>query len=243
MIQDIVAQFNAIDLSSVLGVELEFYLEQVKNLQLIIHKCQRECSLFATITEEKGKNQFEVQTKPTSDIAELILEMNSIKNIIINSGGDFSAKPFLNQPGNALHIHINLLDQAGRNLFMDKEYLLYSISGLCAAMKSSMVVFAPQVECYQRFQYPDSNTPTTISWGYNNRTTALRVIENRIEHRVPCANSNIEAVIAEILIATYCGLKAKNNPMGSIYGIASDNNYNAKLLPMTLSEARRYKKN
>ena len=143
-------------------------------------------------------------------------------------------------PGNALHVHLHLQDSNHYNLLEQKSYLSYIIAGLCASIQPSMLDFAPYVACYQRYQYPDHNTPTTISWGYNNRTTAIRVINNHIEHRVPCANSDPQVVIKKILEGAYEGISHKKHPIAPVYGIASQTKYNLQPLAMTLTEAKRY---
>ncbi|MBQ4874610.1 MAG: glutamine synthetase [Rickettsiaceae bacterium H1] len=240
---EVLKSLEKLSLFPVIGLEIEFYLSNPELAKVISCKCTEKCSLFAQIEKEKGQNQFEIKTVPTSNIFSLITELSVIKKTVeeisqLNQAKvNFLAKPFLDKPGNALHVHVNLVDNSGFNLFEDKNYLLWVVSGLCSFIKPSMAVFAPNVKCYWRYQYPDKNTPTTISWGYDNRTTALRVISNRIEHRVPCAKSDIKSVINEILKGVLHGIKEKNK-IPPIHGIASRNQ--ADLLPMTFSEAKRH---
>ena len=243
---DILKSFKEVTLTPVVGAEIEFYLTDPNLVKLIAKRCKEKSKIFFKIENEKGLNQFEIQTFPTTNILLLTKDLLIIKKIVTNiakennSNADFSAKPFLDKPGNALHIHINLLNYEGLNTFKNKKHLLWAISGLCTSIKSSMLFFAPQVKCYNRYQYPDENTPTTISWGYNNRTTAIRVVSNRIEHRVPCADSDVEMVINEILKGIFSGIKEEKNSILPTYGIASKNKQQSDLLPMTFSESKRY---
>ncbi len=241
----VLKSFYEIGLTPVIGAELEFYLDQPKMIDLINNKCKKISSLFYQIENEKGLNQFEVKTRPSKNISLVKEEIHSIKKTIINTAieeeanVDFSAKPFLDRPGNALQIHINLIDQKMSNIFTNKRHLLPAIAGLCSCMKASMLAFAPTPICYYRYQYPDENTPTTVSWGYNNRSAALRVIPGRIEHRVPCSDCDVEKTINEILKATLYGV-TRTNFIPPTYGMAFKGMYTGETLPMTFTESKRY---
>lgn len=234
----------------VIGVEIEFYLSGSGNsIRYIIDECRRLSELFLSLSKEEGINQYEIKTLPSSDITHLINDVILLKEIVCNVSrkygeyADFSAKPFEDMPGNALHVNLNLLDNDGVNVFKHKKYLLYAIAGLCKFMKCSMVYFAPHTSCYLRYQYPDNNTPTTISWGYNNRTTAIRVIAERIEHRVSSANSDVKQVVDCIVSAALYGMvKEEIIELNPIYGVAYHSRYLLEALPMTLTEARRHYK-
>ena len=87
-------------------------------------------------------------------------------------------------------------------------------------------------------------SPKNISWGYNNRTTALRLLKNfdgiaRIEHRVAGADADLLEVIAAILYGSYIGMKEKMIPTSPIYGLGFDPQYNLIPLPATLTEAKK----
>ncbi len=234
-------------LRPVIGIEIEFFFSNPKLIEEVKNSCKEKCKLFFEIEKEEGLNQYEIKTRPTTNISLLLQEEIIIKKIIQEIAQrnscevNFSAKPFLDQPGNSLHIHVNLLNKSGYNIFENKNYLMWAVAGLCKFMKSSMLIFAPEVECYKRYQYPDKNTPTTISWGYNNRTTAIRIVSNRIEHRVPCSNSHLESTIYEISKSILYGIENKESCMNPIYGVASDSIYNLKKLPITFSEAKRHR--
>ncbi len=167
-----------------------------------------------------------------------LIKLSIDNNFVI----DFSAKPFANQPGSAIHIHISLHNTKGDHLYkkinnQESDILLWSIGGLCKNMKNSMKYFAPSEKSLLRYKFPSYETPTVVSWGKDNRTTAIRIPQTtlspnnrRIEHRVPCSDANPKKVIEVILNSIDYGLKNKIQPPEPIYGIASDPQYNCEPL-------------
>ena len=135
------------------------------------------------------------------------------------------------QPGNGLHIHLHLEEANGARAFFKKDEqmsdaLAWSLGGLLHHMRASMPIFAPTPESLLRFQQAGDHTPTTVSWGANNRSCALRLPDaapeqKRIEHRVPCADTDPQAVIAVILQAVHDGIKNQRLPGPQTYGNAS----------------------
>ena len=135
--------------------------------------------------------------------------------------------------GNSLHIHISLLDKEGKNIFVkngeeESKFMKYAIGGLLEKMPEYMQVFAPYENCYERLK-KGKDAPSTVSWGGNNRTVALRLPaattepENRrIEHRVAAADSDPYSVISAILEGISYGISNRILPKSEkIYGDAS----------------------
>jgi glutamine synthetase len=74
-------------------------------------------------------------------------------------------------------------------------------------------LFAPNLNSYRRFQN-GSYAPLAPSWGYENRTVAVRIPADaphatRIEHRVAGADANPYLVIAAILGGMLHGIEHK----------------------------------
>jgi glutamine synthetase len=134
----------------------------------------------------------------------------------------FMAKPYEGVAGSGLHLHVSLNDASGRNVFAGDgggaiaEPLAHAIGGLRAAMAESIAFFAPNANSYRRFQ-PDQFVPLGTSWGFNNRTVAIRIPAGaahaqRIEHRVAGADANPYLVMAAVLAGMHHGLERRLDP-------------------------------
>ncbi|MEK9988296.1 MAG: glutamine synthetase family protein [Halieaceae bacterium] len=158
----------------------------------------------------------------------------------------FMPKPMENQAGNGMHMHCSLLDKSGNNVFdsgtLEGTPLLHqAVAGCIALMPDTQLIFAPSYNAYRRFQ-PGNHAPTQPNWGYDNRTTALRIpaspsAATRIEHRVAGADSNpylaIAALLAGILMGLEKGMKAPPPIAGNAWTDDVDNSY----LPSHMADA------
>ena len=118
-------------------------------------------------------------------------------------------------------MHFNVLDEKNLNVFNDgtsegSPILKHAIAGLLSGMSESTLVFAPHFNSYRRLR-PDTHAPTSASWGYENRTTAIRIpggdpVARRIEHRVAGADANPYLVVAAILGAALYGIENELEP-------------------------------
>ena len=133
----------------------------------------------------------------------------------------FMAKPYADRAGSGLHVHVSLLDKAGRNVFDNgtpegSEMLRFAAGGCAALMPESMAIFAPSLNSYRRFA-PDMFAPVNRRWGVNNRSAGLRVPvgpndARRIEHRVAGADANPYLVLAAVLAGVHHGIVNKIDP-------------------------------
>ena len=249
---------NDFGLRAVVASEIEFYLfgSHEKDISAFWGDVRTACAnaeipIF-NIEKERGHEQHEVSLKPCTP-EKTANDTAILKNIIIkyaaqhNMRADFSAKPLADDFGSGLHIHVHLENEAGENQFFKNDSVIsdvlnYSLGGLLAWLPDTMPIFAPSEESYKRF-VAGSNGPMTISWGANNRTTALRLPDSdknnkRIEHRVAGADADAAKVIAVILASIHHGIKNKTLPDKQIYGDARLESYNLALLPNNLELAR-----
>jgi glutamine synthetase len=142
----------------------------------------------------------------------------------------FMAKPYEQEPGSAMHIHISIVDaEKGTNLFStrngkDTRLFLAYIAGLQRFLPAAMPLIAPYVNSYRRLvRY--LSAPVNTHWGHENRTVGLRIPESepknrRIENRVPGADANPYLAIAGSLACGYLGMTQNLSPTKPMEGNA-----------------------
>jgi len=160
---------------------------------------------------------------------------------------DFSAFPFNDQPASALHWHLHMENAQGQRVFMKRADelsppLARVLAGLLATMPALMPYFAPNENAYARLRSGQDHVPTTLSWGGNNRSVALRlpesvVLTRRIEHRVCGANADPFTSVWAILVGVHYGLSHELPLSGQMFGNAGDTQYELPGLPIGLDEA------
>jgi glutamine synthetase len=148
-----------------------------------------------------------------------------------NKVASFMAKPFAEQVGNGMHIHFSLIDAKGNNVFDDgtdtgSKLLNHAVAGCLATMADSMAIFAPNINSYRRM-VPGCYAPLAPNWGYENRTTAIRIPGGdhraiRIEHRVAGADANVYLTVAAILAGALYGIENTLAAPQAVVGDAGD---------------------
>lgn len=158
----------------------------------------------------------------------------TVKEVALKHGvtATFMAKWNETLPGCGGHIHQSLANSEGKNQFFDEKgrYGLSIIgeqylAGVMHCLPFLMPIFAPNINSYKRY-IAGSWAATSASWGIDNRTTALRLINSgegtRIEVRVPGADTNPYLTMAACLAAGLYGIEKEllldQNPIqGSAY--------------------------
>lgn len=203
-----------------------------------------------TFVKEASPSQYEINLHHVDDPVlaadQALMLKRMIKKVARNHGfcASFMAKPFGDLPGNGLHVHFSLLNEAGENVYdngteLGSDLLRHAIAGLADSMAESMAVFAPNQNSYRRFQ-AGCHAPLSPSWGYENRTVALRVPAGdtramRVEHRVAGADANPYLTLAAILAGAYRGITEKREAPPPTEGNAYDQH--KPTLPVFWSEA------
>lgn len=252
-------------LQPVTASEIEFYLQENPDASImsafwaeVAEACVKAQIALFNYGSEEGQGQYEASLKPAASPSKTAQDTLALKQIITKVAtangllAGFGAKPYDDQPGSALHIHIHLNDVSGKNAFYKdderiNDTLKYSIGGLLTWLPECMAIFAPTPESYRRFA-DKHHVPTTVSWGANNRTVAIRLPisahENKhIEHRVSGADADPVAVMAVLLAAIHHGLTHQCDPGSQIYGNASLPMYELPHFPCTMEEAAERWKN
>ena len=127
----------------------------------------------------------------------------------------FMAKPN-DREGNSCHIHLSFRTADGTPVMAgDGPYGLSPagasiIAGLQAGLRELTLLLAPTINSYKRYA-AGSFAPTTVAWGPDNRTCALRLIGHgpslRIECRVPGGDVNPYLALAGLIAAGLAGVK------------------------------------
>lgn len=143
----------------------------------------------------------------------------------------FMAKPKHGLPGNSGHMHVSLIDDAGKNLLaLDtpdpdapwpdiaqlSEVGRYFLAGLLEGLPDIMPLFAPTINSYKRL-VENFWAPVTVSWGLEHRAASIRLIApptskpgaTRFEVRVPGADANPYLVYSAILACGIRGIEKK----------------------------------
>ncbi|TDV36642.1 glutamine synthetase family protein [Actinophytocola oryzae] len=127
----------------------------------------------------------------------------------------FMAK-YNEREGNSCHIHISLRGTDGSAVLAgDGEHgfstlMEHFLAGQQAALRELTYFFAPNINSYKRYA-DGSFAPTTVAWGIDNRTCALRVVGHgeslRVENRVPGGDVNPYLAVAALIAAGLHGIE------------------------------------
>lgn len=137
----------------------------------------------------------------------------------------FMAKPDANRAGSGYHLHVGAFED-GENVFADRadgetlsERGRHFVGGLLDHADALTAIGTPTLNAFKRFD-PDSFAPYTASWGYDNRTTAIRVPSGvtRVENRIASADANPYLLIAAMLAAGIDGIEREIEPTDPVEG-------------------------
>jgi len=201
------------------------------------------------VKTEAGPGQAEVTFRYSSALAachQHLLFKHAARALAARTGltPTFMAAP---QTGlaNGMHLHVSLWADATSALSGYDGVLTetgqHAIAGLLIGLPELAPLYAPNTNSYKRFT-PESFAPTTFTWGYDNRTCAVRVVGGRrlglrrLEIRVPGADANPYLALAAVLAAISHGIEHRLDPgppqPGNAYA-ARD----ARPVPATLYDA------
>nr|WP_275671877.1 hypothetical protein [Ruegeria pomeroyi] len=252
------------------GTELEFYLldpetlrpkdtgiqvyslARAARLEHVLGPIRQQINEMGIAIEqsnpEYGPGQVEVNIRYDEALksADQVIMFRSLVRQLAQSEGymaTFMAKPFIDQSGSGFHTHYSLWKD-GKNAFSNDGKLndtgLSFLAGLQKHMAEIALAGSSTPNAYRRRQ-PYTFCPTNNSWGYDNRTVGLRVIEGddsavRIEKRDASADCNPYYLLACDIAAGLDGIEQGLRPtepcMGNAYEFEG-----ADPLPLTLPDA------
>ncbi len=196
----------------------------------VLHDIRQFCDTQGVAADvvlaEAGNGQFELNFKHVADAVLAADQAILFKRIVIGSAqkhgmdATFMAKPYGDDVGSGMHVHVSLVDAAGNTIFSSNDgvglKLQQAIGGVLATMRELQAIFAPNLNSYRRFQ-PNSFAPVSPVWGLDHRGVAVRVPESagpgaRLEHRICGADVNPYLAITAILGGMRIGLEKQISP-------------------------------
>jgi glutamine synthetase len=252
------------------GAELEFYLldretkkpkgqgiqvyglERAAELEHVLGPIRRQINEVGIPIEQSnpeyapGQVEVNIRYGEALQAADRVVMFRSlVKQLAMHHGymATFMAKPFYDLSGNGFHAHYSLWKD-GKNAFANggklSETARHFVGGLRKRMAEMSVCGTLTPNGYRRRQ-PFSFCPINTTWGIDNRTVGVRVIEGadkatRIEKRDGTAEANPYLLLAGDIAAGLDGIEQKIEPGPMITG----NGYldeEAQPIPTDLAEA------
>ena len=157
-------------------------------------------------------------------------------------------KPFTGVSANGHHHHFSLIDDKGNNVFHDpegpaqlSEIARHFLGGMLEHFPALMCVGNPTVNSYCRMWDTGFWAPIYTDWGWQNRTTTVRVAAGgRFEYRGVDSSCNPYLTVASLLRAGLDGVRRKVDPgppqQGNMYDLLAEGAQIEKV-PDSLGEA------
>jgi glutamine synthetase len=159
----------------------------------------------------------------------------------------FMAKPFNDESGSGLHVHVSVCDESGQNVFGDGDgpdglsaIGRHAIGGVLAHAPALSALLNPTINSYKRLGR-GTLAPWLIDWGLDNRSAMVRVPPERgpaarMEVRLGDATANPYLGIAAIGAAAFLGISEKLEPPPKLEGYGYDPS-RSPVLPKRLPDA------
>jgi len=191
---------------------------------------------------EFAPGQFELTLRHKPDVLracdDAIMYKRLVKAIAQSQGleATFMAKPFAEQAGSGMHIHVSVDDAQGKNIFASDDpegtpALRHAIGGMIGSVGDGFAIFAPHANSYRRFK-ANSYAPVAPTWGVNNRTVSFRIPagpppSRHVEHRACGADANPYLAVAAVLAGMHHGMANQTDPGAAVVGNGYDRDNSA----------------
>jgi glutamine synthetase len=180
-----------------------------------------------TAHHECGRGQYEINLNhgDALDSADRAFRFKHMVKEVAGCQGmlaTFMGKPFADDAGSGLHLHLSLHDDRG-NRFFDanatdglSQLARHFLAGVLEHAPALTALYCPTINSYKRL-VPGTLVPLAANWGYDNRTAYVRVPAERgqatrLELRAADAAANPYVVTAASLLAGLDGIKRKLQP-------------------------------
>jgi glutamine synthetase len=168
----------------------------------------------------------------------------AVKGVAASLGmqATFLAKTAPGEEGSSGHIHMSCWHD-GVNAFADSDRVAMesAIAGVLEHLPAASLLLNPTINSYKRL-VPGFFAPINVSWGRENRSTAVRAITSkraelsRIECRRPGADANPYLALAALVISAAEGMRRKAKPPAAVEGDAYSRS-DLAMLPGSLEAA------
>lgn len=200
-------------------------------MQTLTERLDRVGIAWEAWTDEAAPGQTELNLAPTGPLR-LADNWARTRQVMREVGFElghtvsFMAKPTAGF-GQGAHVNISL-QRGGQNRYFapdgPSELMLQSVGGLIATMPGNTSIALPQITSYRRL-VDLTGPPTTVSWGINNKTAAVRAIAghpaySRLEYRLPGADVNPYLALAGVLAGVIAGIERRIEPPAQITDMA-----------------------
>jgi len=207
-----------------------------------------------------GQVEIEVNFAGVKEMADRTMKMKNLLNLTafkMRKSVTFMPKPFVDECGNGMHVHIQL-KKDGKYIMFDKgnyadlsDTAHYMIGGILKHAKAITAITNPSTNSYKRL-VPGYEAPVTIGYATANRSAVIRIPgytiqedEKRFELRSPDATANPYLAYSAIMMAAFDGVINKIDPskLGfgpydfNLYKLSEEEQKGIKTLPTSLMEA------
>ncbi|XMB66061.1 type I glutamate--ammonia ligase [Mycoplasmatota bacterium zrk1] len=207
-----------------------------------------------------GQVEIEVNFAGIKEMGDRSLKLKNLLNLTavkMNKTVTFMPKPFVDECGSGLHVHIQLTKN-GEYIMYDKDgysglskLAQYAIGGILKHAKAITAITNPSTNSYKRL-VPGYEAPVTIGFATANRSAVIRIPgytitadEKRFELRSPDATANPYLAYSAIMMAAFDGIINKIDPVKegfgpydfNLYTLTEEEQKSIDSLPTTLLEA------
>jgi glutamine synthetase len=187
---------------------------------------------------EYGRAQFEINLRhgPALHSADRAFRYKAmVKEMAARDGllATFMGKPFNDDEGSGLHLHVSFADDDGSNVCDQRgepqglgALTRHFLAGVLEHAPAMMVFFNPTVNAYRRIS-AESLVPTRVCWGHDHRMTLIRVPKERgpatrLEVRLGDGTANIYLAYTAALAAGLDGIRRELEPPEPLEGMIYD---------------------
>jgi glutamine synthetase len=152
----------------------------------------------------------------------------AVKGVAASLGlrASFLAKTVAGEEGSSGHVHLSCWSGSA-NAFEDDATLEAAVAGILGHLPAASLLLNPTINSYKRL-VPGYFAPVNASWGFENRSAAVRAIRPdepervRLECRRPGADANPYLALAALVASAAEGIRDRLTPPPPVTGDASE---------------------